>query len=204
MKHAFGAAAAALILFLVQPAFATYDLTSDLDGPDVPGAYTTSMSIQGSMTFASPIPSGFFGFVTPESFSFFDGRFTITNLNSVPSFLNFNVSTFPPGPQEGQIYLWSIGVQTSLDQHTDPGMFNSISISQSGNRAVVSVCLLFVAGECLGGGEETATSAGGGVWLGPVEVAAATPLPAALPLFASGLGVLGFGAYRRKRKPVSA
>jgi hypothetical protein len=31
-----------------------------------------------------------------------------------------------------------------------------------------------------------------------------TPLPAALPLFASGLGVLGFVAHRRKRKVVAA
>jgi hypothetical protein len=31
-------------------------------------------------------------------------------------------------------------------------------------------------------------------------VAAQTPLPASLPLFASGLGGLGFAAYRRKRK----
>ena len=33
---------------------------------------------------------------------------------------------------------------------------------------------------------------------------AQTPLPAALPLFASGLGVFGFIAARRKRKPVAA
>lgn len=33
---------------------------------------------------------------------------------------------------------------------------------------------------------------------------AATPLPAALPLFASGLGGLGFFGWRRKRKAVSA
>ncbi|MGZ5866976.1 MAG: laminin B domain-containing protein, partial [Xanthobacteraceae bacterium] len=31
-----------------------------------------------------------------------------------------------------------------------------------------------------------------------------TPLPAALPLFASGLGVFGFIALRRKRKTVTA
>jgi hypothetical protein len=33
---------------------------------------------------------------------------------------------------------------------------------------------------------------------------AATPLPAALPLFATGLGVMGFLAKRRKRKGVAA
>ncbi|MGZ5896991.1 MAG: laminin B domain-containing protein, partial [Xanthobacteraceae bacterium] len=31
-----------------------------------------------------------------------------------------------------------------------------------------------------------------------------TPLPGALPLFASGLGMLGFIAHRRKRKAVAA
>jgi hypothetical protein len=32
---------------------------------------------------------------------------------------------------------------------------------------------------------------------------AATPVPATLPLFASGLGAIGFSAYRRKRKAIS-
>ncbi len=32
------------------------------------------------------------------------------------------------------------------------------------------------------------------------EAAAATPLPAALPLFGSGLGVMGFLGWRKKRK----
>ena len=33
---------------------------------------------------------------------------------------------------------------------------------------------------------------------------AATPLPAALPLFASGLGAMGFLGWRRKRKAIAA
>jgi hypothetical protein len=33
-----------------------------------------------------------------------------------------------------------------------------------------------------------------------VEFAAATPLPAALPLFAGGLGILGLVAGRKRRK----
>jgi hypothetical protein len=35
---------------------------------------------------------------------------------------------------------------------------------------------------------------------GPFESSTATPLPAALPLFATGLGALGLLGWRRKRK----
>jgi hypothetical protein len=33
-----------------------------------------------------------------------------------------------------------------------------------------------------------------------IDTASTTPLPAALPMFASGLGALGFLGWRRKRK----
>ena len=40
--------------------------------------------------------------------------------------------------------------------------------------------------------------------IGPIAYdLAATPLPAALPLFAGGLGALGFFGWRRKRKPAA-
>ena len=38
----------------------------------------------------------------------------------------------------------------------------------------------------------------------PAAAVAETPLPATLPLFATGLGMLGFLSRRRKQKPVSA
>ena len=37
-------------------------------------------------------------------------------------------------------------------------------------------------------------------WYGPYDYVAPTPLPAALPLFATGLGVMGLFGWRRKRK----
>ena len=42
------------------------------------------------------------------------------------------------------------------------------------------------------------------VLLDEVDVVSAVPLPAALPLFASGLGVLGLLGWRRKRKALAA
>jgi hypothetical protein len=41
-------------------------------------------------------------------------------------------------------------------------------------------------------------------WNNAIDSPVATPLPAALPLFAGGLGVLGFLAKRRKRKSAAA
>jgi hypothetical protein len=38
----------------------------------------------------------------------------------------------------------------------------------------------------------------------PIIATAATPVPAALPLFASGLGALGLFGWRRKRKAALA
>jgi hypothetical protein len=40
-------------------------------------------------------------------------------------------------------------------------------------------------------------------WNNAIDSPVATPLPAALPLFATGLGVMGFLAKRRKRKTVA-
>jgi hypothetical protein len=43
-----------------------------------------------------------------------------------------------------------------------------------------------------------------GFWTASFPTVAATPLPAALPLFASGLGVMGWFGRRRKRKNAAA
>lgn len=43
----------------------------------------------------------------------------------------------------------------------------------------------------------------GNQWAADAQSSLATPLPAALPLFATGLGALGLLGWRRKKKPVS-
>ena len=45
-----------------------------------------------------------------------------------------------------------------------------------------------------------------GQWLHPIRPSntSATPLPAAVPLFATGLGALGLLGWRRKRKDAAA
>ena len=50
----------------------------------------------------------------------------------------------------------------------------------------------------------TLTLPGGGSASFDSDLQTTTPIPAALPLFASGLGVLGFAAFRRKRKALAA
>jgi hypothetical protein len=52
-----------------------------------------------------------------------------------------------------------------------------------------------------GGRIASSGSSGPGVWSGPIPDAfSTTPLPGALPLFATGLGALGLIGWRRKRK----
>jgi hypothetical protein len=43
-----------------------------------------------------------------------------------------------------------------------------------------------------------------GAWSGPTVTTGVTPLPAALPLFVTGLGALGLFGWRRKRKASAA
>ena len=56
---------------------------------------------------------------------------------------------------------------------------------------LITLTLLGPKDEALGSVQETVIAGAG---------ASTTPLPAALPLFASGLGLVGFAAHRRKRK----
>jgi len=174
------------------------------------GTYTTAMNVTGSFSVPSPLLS-FNGTVVPDSFSFFDGRNTLTNLNTTPG--SFILHT----DASGAVLSWQISVNT-------PFLFNNVGeqtfrILTQGTTGVLGgfdegAILEVTKVEDLGGGTIVTTFGNDrgasnnpniadpldlppGTW----SVAAAeTPLPAALPLFATGLGALGLLGWRRKRK----
>lgn len=83
---------------------------------------------------------------------------------------------------------------------------------QGGNQITYSYGAMSTVGVNFGVGAEDPTGTVGANFLGTVQQGLElrvtsdgfeTPLPAALPLFASGAGVLGFFGWRRKRKQVA-
>jgi len=86
----------------------TYDYTGSNFSTAI-GAYTTSDSVQGSITFSAPLADNLSDFsVSPESFSFTDGVQTITSSTTgvVDSFaFSTNAS--------GNISFWTIFVESS-------------------------------------------------------------------------------------------
>ena len=87
----------------------------------------------------------------------------------------------------GPAAFGSYALSTSIGPITDDDMWNpGVSFPSTAGALIIN----FVIGE-----EGTFTAATG-------TVAQVVPLPAALPLFATGLGVLGLLGWRRKRKAV--
>jgi VPDSG-CTERM motif len=87
----------------VQATSFTYDYTGNLF-TSVSGAYTTSDSITGSVTLASPLTANMpLTNFTPLAFSFFDGVDTITDANA--TFTTFNFATDSTGIVEWYVTL---------------------------------------------------------------------------------------------------
>jgi hypothetical protein len=162
---------------------------SDLTPPA--GTYTTSMSVTGSFTVASPLGDNFSGNASPTSFSFSDGRSTITNSNATSA--QFNLQTDASGSITGwDIILFII---PSLDLTGTQSHHIETTNALGGDSAFIDECVADNGSECTSTNADSASSAGAppGTWV-------VTPLPAALPLFATGLGGLGLLSWRRKRK----
>jgi hypothetical protein len=135
--------------------------------------------VSGEFTIGSALGANFNGFITPTQFSLTGGPFTINNLDSTN--YSFDVQTSSTGAIVGWTILASIS-----------SSFFNITVATSNSGDLTSSL-----------GPTTFMSASNGFSPGTWSVSdppSATPLPAAVPLFAGGLGALGLLGWRRKRK----
>jgi hypothetical protein len=172
--------------------------------------YSFSDFMTISFTVASPLGDNFSGLITPTSYSASDGVNTITNS------LTINNSQFPSYPSfdivtnaSGQITEWAIALaSTNNSGFSDTiisinGIYEQYYTGPSSPSIDIAdawdYCNLPNCGEETFAGQDYTP----GVWSYDPALST-TPLPAALPLFASGLGALGLLGRRRKRKASAA
>ena len=152
------------------------------------------MRVTGSFDLVSPLlPNLSLVDITPMSFSFNDGRNTITNLNADVS--QFKVST----DATGSINAWAVTLTTgdlSTLQNVGQQIFEIVTEHTAGLLDEGEIVECTIAGSCsVGLLVDVGRNFNPGTW-----ASSETPLPAALPLFATGLGALGLLGWRRKRK----
>lgn len=168
------------------------------------GSYDGSMFVSGRFVVGSPLAGGLDNEQIEPSllaFSFNDGRTTLTKPTTNTA--SFVIST----DSLGDITDWAIFLQTIYDSSFPGAQSTQITtvyyaaypgtVSDSGS---IFECIHFSNGTCDQKNSDYAFSFfNAGSWS-----VAQTPLPAALPLFGSALGVMGLLGWRRKRKTVAA
>lgn len=190
-KTLLAACVALLGISLVRPAVAgtitTFDVTGTFANPSstygLSGTITINTTL-GTVTNSSltvtggTAPGNAFTGVPAESTPYFDGDYLLLWDN--PTYeLQLVFTTITPQP----LCCSTLG---TLVGFTGGTFDNSLG---TGN-----------AYETLGSGSEVAYTLDGNI----TPAAATTPLPTALPLFATGLGALGLLGWRRKRKNAAA
>ena len=176
--------AALLLSASITRADVIYTYTGN-DFTSVSGSYTTTDSITGYIDLSTALgaTSGPLT-LTPVSFSFSDGLQTISNTNATAALFS-------------DFYTNASGVPISW----------AIALVTSGGSNNIGSCVTNASVTCMPGdfdqgnfGMSTGTvNNDPGSW-----AVTETPLPAALPLFATSLGAMGLLGWRRKRKGVSA
>jgi hypothetical protein len=144
------------------------------------GECEISGAMSGEFTVASALGDDFSGSVTPTQFSFSGGVFIPITSSDSPEESSFYIQT----SDTGAIVQWSINLFYGSSFGLD------IFTSNSGD-SVESIGPTTIVGD--------SNSNDPGCWTGS-GTTSCTPLPAALPLFATGLGALGLFGCRKKRK----
>ena len=141
-------------------------------------------SISGEFTLASALGDNFTGTLNPTQFSFSDSNFGFLFGNSDSSFYSFSVQT----NSTGAIISWAISIYASSGPWS-----GGIQTSSSGDSISSLGPTTLISGS---------NSGAPGTW--SVSDPPAVPLPSALPLFVSGLGLVGVFWLRRERRRTSA
>ena len=153
------------------------------------GTYTTSDSVSGMIDLAAPLGDNApLGLVTPVSFSFSDGVQTITKTSA--NFYAIDLGTNATGVPNA----WAIVLSGTSVNRIVSDFSCTPSCSTYGSPVLSFTDLGYISQSPNDYGLTTSTE---GVW---TVTTSGTPLPAALPLFAGGLGAMGLLGWRRKRK----
>jgi hypothetical protein len=162
------------------------------------GTNTSIFTLSGAITGGSAgYDSGTYSFIT-----------SYTGLNTPEAGPNAPRAQSRPS-NTNEFFYSSLDPTTTmtLDLFGTPTGDHVIPLVAGGSFLGPGFAFLFVTANCTGVAvcdQNTVGLTPGATIFGPVTITAsfdsATPLPAALPLFASGLGIMGFVARRRKRK----
>jgi hypothetical protein len=147
--------------------------------------YTTGDRVTGSLTLATALAANLIlAPVVPLSFSFSDGLQTISELNADISKI-IDIST----DDAGDISQWEIRLSILPDRIATVSKTGQVDdFGASTTHDEITAVFSSIQDEP-------------GVWTSSISP---TPLPAALPMFGTGLSVLGLFGWLRKRKMVAA
>jgi len=176
-KFTLGFAAAAFIAVMslgASPAAAiTYHYLGQPFAAFADGPYTTSDLVAGDVTLAAALSNAPGGqIVTPTAFSFSDGVQTISDATATMASFEFETDIL------GNIIGWAVNLTAAS---------GGIETQNEGGTATDSVY-------AIGGQGQNMDEAG--TW----TVVTTTPIPATLPLLASGLGAMGLLGWRKRAR----
>jgi hypothetical protein len=156
------------------------------------GAYTQLDSVSGTFTvanaFAANVPFGPYGDLSVTAFSFTDGVQTLSDANA-NAYIDVEQTDAAGLPSRWDIQINSLSYASDA---AGSGTINSYNDHEDGGFPLDIAWIYLGAGET---NEEGAFSQVAGTWSDVTP--AATPLPASLPLFAGGLGFVGYLSRRK-------